>query len=132
MLSVSKRDFKQSFFNFTSFTVLPIIGHAVQRHRAHLKSGSRRKRHLMPLHFLCFQHKHLSQKIARRPTPVWQTPQGASQDSFSRSKFMSDTIIFVYPTITHRPSSPSVISMFTTLPVFPPWSSVLIIVICVH
>ena len=53
---------------FTSFTIRPSIGRALPRHRAHLKSGSGRKGPLMPLHFLCIQHKQPPQKIALLPT----------------------------------------------------------------
>ena len=87
----------------TSFIILPSIGRAVPRHRAHLKSGLGRKGPLMPLHFLCIQHIQPPQKIALLPTPLWQTPQGSFPDFFNRSISVPDTIIFVFPMFTRRP-----------------------------
>ena len=60
------------------------------------KSGSGCKGPLMPLHFLCIQHKQPSQKIELLPTPVRQTTQGSFPDSFSKSRLMPDTITFVF------------------------------------
>ena len=58
----------------------------------------------MPLHFLCTQRLQPPQKIALElPTPDWQTPQGYFPDFFSTSRFMPDSIIFVFPMFTRRP-----------------------------
>ena len=53
----------QNSGTFSSFSSLTITSFTVLRYWAHLKSGSGCKGPLMPLHFLCAQHKQPPQKI---------------------------------------------------------------------
>ena len=75
------------------------MGRAFPRQPEQLKSGSRRKEPLIPLHFLWIQDKHPSQKTAYLPTHV--------RDSFQifffrRFRLRPETMSFVFPMFTQR------------------------------
>ena len=55
-----------------------------------------------PLHFLCIQDWHPSQKIE---LPIYDTPQGCFPASLSKCRFLPQIIILVFTIFTLRPLS---------------------------
>ena len=87
----------------TCFSDLPPTGLQNPIHLLHQYLGSAANLPLKPIHFLCIQDWHPSEKIEILPTPLQHTPQGCFPESVSECRFLPQIIILVFPMFTLRP-----------------------------
>ena len=87
----------------TCFSDLPPTGLQNPIHLLHQYLGSAVNLPLKPIHFLCIQDWHPSEKIEILPTPLQHTPQECFPESVSECRFLPQIIILVFPMFTLRP-----------------------------
>ena len=78
------------------------MGRAFHRQPAQLKSGSRRKEPLIPLHFLKIQNKHPPQKQHFFLRLSDRRNRDSFQIFFRRFRLRPETMIFVFPMFTQK------------------------------